>query len=57
MVVDYVSKWVEGVALPTNDVKGVVKFLQKIFSLDSGLRVASSVTEVHTFAIVNLILF
>ena len=27
MVVDYVSKWVEAVALPTNDAKEVVKFL------------------------------
>ena len=30
---DYVSKWVEAVALPTNDAKTVVDFLQKnIFS-------------------------
>ena len=29
MVVVYVSKWVEVVALPTNDAKAVVKFLQK----------------------------
>ncbi|KAH9716271.1 hypothetical protein KPL71_021404 [Citrus sinensis] len=33
VVVDYVSKWVEGEALPTNDAKVVVSFLQKnIFS-------------------------
>lgn len=33
VVVDYVSKWVKAVALPTNDAKTVVKFLQKnIFS-------------------------
>ncbi|XP_061370522.1 uncharacterized protein LOC133313205 [Gastrolobium bilobum] len=29
MVVDYVSKWVEAVALPTNDAKVVIKFLKK----------------------------
>ncbi|XP_024953606.1 uncharacterized protein LOC112497966 [Citrus sinensis] len=33
VAVDYVSKWVEAVALPTNDAKAVVAFLQKnIFS-------------------------
>jgi len=26
MAVDYVSKWVEAVALPTNDAKGVIRF-------------------------------
>ena len=31
--VDYVSKWLEAAALPTNDAKAVVDFLQKnIFS-------------------------
>ena len=29
MVVDYVSKWIEAMDLPTNDTKVVVKFLQK----------------------------
>lgn len=33
VAVDYVSKWVEAVALPTNDSKAVIKFIQKnIFS-------------------------
>ena len=33
VVVDYVSKWVEAIATPTNDTKTVLKFLQKhIFS-------------------------
>ena len=32
VAVDYVSKWVEVVALPTNDGKAVVKFLKDIFS-------------------------
>ena len=29
LVVDYVSKWVEVVALPTNDARIVIKFLKK----------------------------
>ena len=29
LVVDYVSKWVEAIATPTNDAKVVLKFLQK----------------------------
>ena len=34
VVVDYVSKWVEAVALPTNDAKVVVKFIWKhIFTI------------------------
>nr|GEW51972.1 putative reverse transcriptase domain-containing protein [Tanacetum cinerariifolium] len=32
VAVDYVSKWVEAEALPTNDARVVVKFLQKLFS-------------------------
>ena len=33
VAVDYVSKWVEAIATPTNDTKTVLKFLQKhIFS-------------------------
>jgi len=29
VVVDYVSKWVEAIATPTNDTKVVIKFLKK----------------------------
>ena len=29
MVVDNVSKWVEGIATPTNDAKVIIKFLKK----------------------------
>lgn len=29
VAVDYVSKWVEAIALPTNDAKVVVKFIRK----------------------------
>ncbi|GJU43249.1 reverse transcriptase domain-containing protein [Tanacetum coccineum] len=32
VAVDYVSKWVEAKALPTNDARVVVKFLRKLFS-------------------------
>ena len=33
VAVDYMSKWVEAAAMPTNDARGVVKFfLKKIFS-------------------------
>ncbi|GJS05180.1 reverse transcriptase domain-containing protein [Tanacetum coccineum] len=32
MVVDYLSKWVEAKALPTNDARVVVKFLKSIFA-------------------------
>ncbi|XP_016675333.1 uncharacterized protein [Gossypium hirsutum] len=31
LVVDYVSKWVEAVAFPTNDAKSAIKFLHKNF--------------------------
>ena len=30
--VDYVSKWAEAVASPTNDAKVVMKFLKKLFT-------------------------
>ncbi|XP_076954998.1 uncharacterized protein LOC143629672 [Bidens hawaiensis] len=32
VAVDYVSKWAEAQALPTNDARSVVKFLKKLFS-------------------------
>nr|GFB23980.1 reverse transcriptase domain-containing protein [Tanacetum cinerariifolium] len=32
VVVDYLSKWVEAKALPTNDARVVVKFLKSLFS-------------------------
>ena len=33
VAVDYVSKWVEAVALPTNDSRAIIKFVKKnIFS-------------------------
>ena len=50
VVVDYISKWVEVVALPTNDAKAVVKFLQKTFSQDLALQEPLSMMKEHTFA-------
>ena len=48
VVVDYVSKWVEVVALPINDAKAVVKFLQKnIFSRFSTSRAIISNKGTH----------
>ena len=39
IAIEYVSKWLEAIALPTNDAKAVVKFLQKnIFSRFGTLR-------------------
>ena len=32
VAIDYVPKWVEAQALPTNDARVVVKFLKKLFS-------------------------
>nr|GFD39844.1 reverse transcriptase domain-containing protein [Tanacetum cinerariifolium] len=32
IAVDYLSKWVESKALPTNDTRVVVKFLKSLFS-------------------------
>ena len=46
--VDYVSKWVEAIALPTNNAKAVVNFLQKnIFSRLETLRAIISNEGTH----------
>ncbi|GJU19498.1 reverse transcriptase domain-containing protein [Tanacetum coccineum] len=37
VAVDYVSKWVEAQALPTNDARVVVKFLRSLFARESRL--------------------
>ena len=55
VVIDYVSKYVEAVALPTNDAKTVVKFLQKnIFSRFGTLRDILVMKE-HIFATKHLL--
>ena len=54
VAVDYVSKWVEAVALPTNDARVVIKFLKKnIFSLDLAHLRHSLVMGENIFAIIN----
>ena len=47
VAVDYVSKWVEAQALPTNDTKMVTKFLKKLFSRFGALRALISDTGTH----------
>ena len=50
VVVDYVSKWVEATALPTNDAKAVVSFIQKnIFSRFGTPRAIISDENIHFY--------
>nr|GEU38930.1 hypothetical protein [Tanacetum cinerariifolium] len=49
VAVDYVSKWVEAEALPTNDTRVVVKFLQKLFSRFRVPKALISDRETHFF--------
>nr|GEV18504.1 DNA-directed DNA polymerase [Tanacetum cinerariifolium] len=47
VVVDYLSKWVEAKALPTNDARVVVKFLKSLFSRFGILRAIISDRGTH----------
>ncbi|GJV87758.1 reverse transcriptase domain-containing protein [Tanacetum coccineum] len=47
VAVDYLSKWVEAKALPTNDAKVVVKFLKSFFSRFGAPRAIISDRETH----------
>ncbi|XP_076898663.1 uncharacterized protein LOC143552282 [Bidens hawaiensis] len=47
VAVDYVSKWVEAQALPTNDARSVVKFLKKLFSRFGALKALISDRGTH----------
>ena len=47
VAVDYVSKWVEAQALPTNDAKAVVKFLKKLLSRFGTPRAIISDRDTH----------
>nr|GEW89955.1 reverse transcriptase domain-containing protein [Tanacetum cinerariifolium] len=47
VAVDYLSKWVEAKALPTNDARVVVKFLQSLFSQFRTPRAIISDRETH----------
>nr|GEU51486.1 reverse transcriptase domain-containing protein [Tanacetum cinerariifolium]GEU51490.1 reverse transcriptase domain-containing protein [Tanacetum cinerariifolium] len=49
VAVDYVSKWVEAEALPTNDARVVVKFLQKSFSRFGVPKALISDHETHIY--------
>ncbi|GJV46983.1 reverse transcriptase domain-containing protein [Tanacetum coccineum] len=51
VAVDYLSKWVEAKALPTNDARVVVKFLKSLPDLE--LLVLKSVSWVPIFAMTN----
>nr|GEW98558.1 retrovirus-related Pol polyprotein from transposon 17.6 [Tanacetum cinerariifolium] len=53
VAVDYLSKWVEAKALPTNDAQVVFKFLKSLFAR-FGTPVPSSVITKHTFAMTSL---
>ncbi|XP_052299703.1 uncharacterized protein LOC127903086 [Citrus sinensis] len=55
IVVDYVSKWVEAAALPTDDAKTVVAFLQKFFFPNLALLEQLLVMRVHIFATKSLL--
>nr|GFB24697.1 reverse transcriptase domain-containing protein [Tanacetum cinerariifolium] len=47
VAVDYLSKWVEAKALPTNDARVVVKFLKSLFSRFGTLKAIISDRETH----------
>nr|GEX38150.1 reverse transcriptase domain-containing protein [Tanacetum cinerariifolium] len=47
VVVDYLSKWVEAKALPTNDARVVVKFLKSLFARFGTSRAIISDRETH----------
>ena len=53
VAVDYVSKWVDAIATPTNDARVVVKFMKKhIFTRLAHLE-QSLVIGVNIFAMIN----
>ncbi|GJU93057.1 reverse transcriptase domain-containing protein [Tanacetum coccineum] len=49
VAVDYISKWVEAKALPTNDARVVVKFLKSLFARFGTLRAIISDRRTHFF--------
>ncbi|GJW43103.1 reverse transcriptase domain-containing protein [Tanacetum coccineum] len=55
VAVDYLSKWVEAKALPTNDARVVVKFLKSLFSRFGAPRAIISDRGTHFCNIHNLI--
>ena len=55
--VDYMSKWVEAIATPTNDARVVKKFLKKHIFTHFGTPRAIFRMVVHIFTIIALLLF
>ena len=53
VTVDYMSKWVEAVALPTNDARVVIKFLKKNIFTRFGTPKHSLVMGENIFVIIN----
>ncbi|GKE68944.1 reverse transcriptase domain-containing protein [Tanacetum coccineum] len=53
VAVDYLSKWVEAKALPTNDARVVVKFLKSLFSRFGAPRAIISDRGTHFFEVTN----
>nr|GFC69230.1 reverse transcriptase domain-containing protein [Tanacetum cinerariifolium] len=47
VAVDYLSKWVEAKALPTNDARAVCKFLKNLFSIFGTPRAINNDREMH----------
>nr|GEZ19005.1 reverse transcriptase domain-containing protein [Tanacetum cinerariifolium] len=47
VAIDYLSKWVEAKALPTNDARVVCKFLKSIFAIFGALRAIISDRGIH----------
>ena len=53
VAVDYVSKWIEAVTLPTNDARVVIKFLKKHIFTRFGTPRALIVMGENIFIIIN----
>ena len=52
VAIDYVSKWVEAIATPNNDVRAVIKFLKKHIFSSFGVP-SALISEEHISAIRN----
>ena len=57
VVVDYVTKWVEAIATPTNDARVVVKFMKKKIFTRFGTPRAAISDGVNIFTMINWIDF
>nr|GFA36093.1 retrovirus-related Pol polyprotein [Tanacetum cinerariifolium] len=57
VAVDYLSKWVEAKALPTNDARVVVKFLKSLFSRTAGDHQKLQLNELRDQAYENSLIY